>query len=84
MYTVSFFNSADETEKEKEKRVVLAVFGALLRRNDTEYFLGTETIADMKEIYYKLRYEKYCKRRGITFEEMTEEDFIDAYEHEYC
>lgn len=28
--------------------------------------------------------EEYCERRGITYEEMTEEDFIDAYEHEYC
>ena len=74
------------TLTKKEKRVVLAVFSALLGRkyHELNTFLGTETINEMQVLYSKLRHEEYCERRGITYEEMTEEDFIDAYEHEYC
>lgn len=74
------------TLTEIEKRVVRAVFGALLikRESELETFLGTETIKEMREIYRKLHYEKYCERRGITFEEMTEDDFIDAFLNDYC
>lgn len=74
------------TLTKKEKRVVLAVFSALLGRkyHELDTFLGSETINEMQVLYSKLRHEEYCERRGITYEEMTEEDFIDAYEHEYC
>ena len=65
--------------------MVLAVFGELNKKRDAELnmYLGSETIKEMRTLYDKLRYEEYCERRGITYEEMTEEDFIDAYEHEY-
>ena len=74
------------TLSEKEKRVVLGVFGELMGRKYSELdtFLGSETIKEMQTLYSKLQYEEYCKRRGITYEEMTEDDFVDAYEHEYC
>lgn len=74
------------TLSEKEKRVVLGVFGELMGRKYSELgtFLGSETIKEMQTLYSKLRHEEYCKRRGITYEEMTEDDFVDAYEHEYC
>ena len=74
------------TLTKKEKRVVLAVFGELNKKRDAELnmYLGSETIKEMRTLYDKLRYEEYCERRGIAYEEMTEEDFIDAYEHEYC
>lgn len=74
------------TLTKKEKRVVLAVFDELNKKRDAELnmYLGSETIKEMRTLYDKLRYEDYCERRGITYEEMTEEDFIDAYEHEYC
>ena len=74
------------TLTKKEKRVVLAVFDELNKKRYTELnmYLGSETIKEMQTLYNKLRYEEYCERRGITYEEMTEEDFIDVYEHEYC
>ena len=74
------------TLTKKEKKVVLAVFDELNKKRDTELnmYLGSETIKKMRTLYDKLRYEEYCERRGIKYEEMTEEDFIDAYEHEYC
>ena len=74
------------TLTKKEKRVVLAVFGELNKKRDAELnmYLGSETIKEMRTLYNKLRHEEYCERRGIAYEEMTEEDFIDAYEHEYC
>ena len=65
---------------EKEKRVVLGVFGELIGRKYAELdtFLGSETIKEMQTLYSKLRYEGYCERRGIAYEEMTEDDFIEA------
>ena len=74
------------TLTKKEKIVVLAVFDELNKKRNAELnmYLGSETIKEMRTLYDKLRYEEYCERRGITYEEMTEEDFIDAYEHEYC
>lgn len=68
------------TLSEKEKRVVLGVFGELMGRKYSELntFLGSETIKEMQTLYSKLRHEEYCKRMGITYEEMTEDDFVEA------
>lgn len=70
---------------EKEKRVVLAVFGELMGRKYAELdtFLGSETIIEMQTLYSKLRHEEYCERKGIAYEEMTEDDFIEAAEERY-
>lgn len=64
-----------------EMRTVEAVFGELGRipYSKLNTFLGSETIREMCTIYQKLRYEKYCERNGITYEEMEEDDFINAY-----
>lgn len=63
-----------------EMRTVKAVFGELDRipYSKLNTFLGSETIREMHKIYQKMRYEKYCERNGITYEEMTEDDFIVA------
>ncbi len=63
-----------------EKRTVLAVFEELNKRKYSELntFLGSITIREMQALYQKLRYEGYCARRGTTYEEMTDDDFIDA------
>ena len=69
---------------EKEQNIVLAVFGSLVRKSDRELntFLGSITMAEMKRMYWKLHYEPYCEKHGIKYEDMTEEDFIDAWEEE--
>lgn len=63
-----------------EKRTVLAVFEELNKKRYSELntFLGSITIKEMQALYQKLRYEGYCERHGITYEEMTDDDFIDA------
>ena len=63
-----------------EKRTVLAVFEELNKRKYSELntFLGSITIREMQALYQKLRYEGYCERHGLTYEEMTDDDFIDA------
>ena len=70
---------------EKEKRTVLAVFGDLLMKGDDfmHKFIGSETIKDLKEIYSRLRYEDYCNKHGIKYEDMTDEDFEQAYREEW-
>ena len=63
-----------------EKRTVLVVFEELSRKSYSELntFLGSLTIKEMQTLCQKLRYEDYCERHGITYDEMTEEDFVDA------
>ena len=65
---------------ENEKRTVLAVFGELLKKpyGELNEFLGSLTIQEMQKLYYKLKYDDYCQEHGIAYENMTEEDFIDA------
>ena len=69
---------------DQEKRTVLAAFHELLKRpyDELNTFLGSLTISEMEKLYSKLKYEGYCKDHGITYEEMTEDDFIQAYEEE--
>lgn len=66
----------------KEKRIVKAVFGELLKKPYSELncYLGSLTIKEMQKLYAKLRYEQYCDDRGINYEDMTEDDFICAEE----
>ena len=65
-----------------EKRTVKAVFGELLKKPYAEIntFIGSLTIREVQKIYSKLKYEKYCEKKGIKYEDMTEDDFISAEE----
>ena len=68
----------------EEKRTVKAVFGELMKMDyhKLTLFLGSETIRDMEEMYNRLRYEPYCKRHGIRYEDMTNDDYEMAYAEE--
>lgn len=72
---------------EKEYRTIEAVFDSLAHLDYAEVnkFLGSMTIKEMQVLNRKMRYDGYCKRHGISYEEMTDEDFVDAYleENEY-
>ena len=63
-----------------EKRTVLSVFGELVNRpyEELNTFLGSITIREMTDLYKKLKYEGYCEKRGISYEEMTPDDFEEA------
>lgn len=67
--------------KEQDKRIVMAVFGTLLEEhtwdelNASPFRLGSMTINGMADLYKRLKYEDYCNRNGIAYEEMTEKDF---------
>lgn len=69
------------TLNERELRTVQAVFGELVIMGDRKLnaFLGSITIEEMKAIYSKLHYAPYCEKHGIRYEDMTDEDFEDAY-----
>lgn len=70
---------------DNEKRTVLAVFGELLKKpyDELNTFLGSLTIEEMQRLYHRLKYEPYCDRHGIKYEDMTEDDFIQAYDEEH-
>ena len=67
-----------------EKKIVKAVFFDLLCKPYSELntFIGSLTIEGMQKLYRKLKYEDYCDRHNIRYEDMTEDDFIQAYEEE--
>ncbi len=68
-----------------EKRTVLAVFDELVKMKyeKVNSFLGTMTIMDMQRLHSKLKYEGYCLENGISIEDMTAEDYADAYAQGY-
>ena len=70
-------------EQEKEHRIVKAVFGELLPYENRTSFLGSLTLAEMCELYSRIAHEPYCKRHGIKFEDMTEEDFEREAEEDF-
>ncbi len=69
---------------EKETRTVLAVFDSLFYMDEhaVNEFLGSVTIAEMKELYLKMKYAPFCEKHGIRYEDMTDDDFIAAWEEE--
>ena len=70
----------------EEKRIVMSVFGSILKLKYEEMnnFLGSMTIKEMQEMYNKMKYEGYCEAQGIKYEDMDEQDFVDAYMKGYC
>ena len=70
---------------DNEKRTVRAVLGELLKKpyKELNTFLGSLTIQEMQILYNKMKYEKYCEEHGIRYEDMTENDFIQAYEEDF-
>lgn len=66
---------------EAEVRTVLAVFSDCLRLKYSELnrFIGSEAIQNMQKLHSKLSHRDYCERHNIRFEDMTDEDFMQAY-----
>lgn len=65
---------------EKELRTIEAVFDSLSKLEYAELnkFLGSMTIVEMMTLANKMRHAEYCERHGIAYEDMTDEDFVDA------
>ena len=63
-------------------RVVWSVFCELanLPRNELRQMFGTDAAKEICQLAGELRYYDYCDQRGIKYEDMTEEDFVRAYE----
>lgn len=71
----------------KEVRTLKAVLYDLVttfQDYELNRFMGSETIKDMKALQQKLHYYDYCQEHGITYEDMTEDDFIQEYEERMC
>lgn len=67
-----------------EERLVFVVLDELMKLgyNKLNSIFGTLTIEDMQLLHSKLHYNDYCERHGVKYEEMTDEDYIRAYEEE--
>lgn len=67
-----------------EERLVFVVLDELMKMGYKKLnsFFGTLTIEDIQLLHSKLHYNDYCERHGVKYEEMTDEDYIRAYEEE--
>lgn len=73
------------TNKEiKTLRAVLYDLTTTFQDYELNRFMGSETIKEMKVLQQKLYYSDYCKEHGITYEDMTEDDFMQEYEERMC
>ena len=70
---------------EEEMRTIKAVFDELHKMpfSDLNKVWGSMTCEEIGRLANKLYYNDYCERHGITYEDMTEGDFIDAYRERY-
>lgn len=70
---------------EQEQRTILAVLDGVLQLpyREQNKIIGSLTIEDASRLYSKMKYTPYCERHGIAYEDMTEEDFEDAYREEW-
>lgn len=67
-----------------ELKTIEYVMGEVLANKNgrLHYEYGNMTIELMQKIHSKLHYMDYCERHGIKYEDMTEDDFMRAYEEE--
>ena len=67
---------------EDEVRTVRAVFFELLCKpyKELNTYLGSITIKEMQTLYSKMRYHGWCDKHDISYEDMTEEDYLSAEE----
>lgn len=67
-----------------DERLIEGVFGELLRMpySKLNTILGSLTIQEVQNLHSRLHYNYYCERHGVKYEEMTDEDYIRAYEEE--
>jgi len=67
-----------------DERLIEGVFYELLRMpySKLNTILGSLTIQEVQNLHSRLHYNDYCERHGVKFEEMTDEDYIRAYEEE--
>lgn len=73
------------TNKEiKTLRAVLYDLTTTFTDDEMNKFMGSETIKEMKALQQKLYYSDYCEEHGITYEDMTEDDFMQEYEERMC
>ena len=66
---------------ERELKTVEAVFNDCIMLGDKKLntFVGSITMQEMKELYWKLHYREYCERHNKQLEDFTDEDYIQAY-----
>lgn len=69
------------TLTDEERRLITAILGRLrnLPHEEQEKLLGTCGVPIMYRLERKLHYYPYWSKHGIRFEDMTEDDYVDAY-----
>lgn len=67
----------------KEIKAINAIINDLtttFTQAELHKFMGSETIKEMLILQSKILHKDYCEDHLIAYEEMTEEDFLRAYE----
>lgn len=73
------------TFTEKEQRTILAVLDGIVRLpyREQNTILGSLTIAEASDLYGKMKMDPYCVKHGIAYEDLTDEDYENAYHEKW-
>lgn len=66
----------------REMELVMSVFDELTAKGMANE-LGSYTIVAMNELSQKIRLYDFCKRNGVKYEDLTDEDLERAYHEEW-
>lgn len=61
---------------EQQERLIFVVLDEILRKpyDEINTTFGTRTIAEMKDLHDRMKYDDYCKRNGVKYENLTDDD----------
>lgn len=70
---------------ERQAKLIYWVFNELCKMptDDLRQLLGSAGATQASILASELRYYDYCKRNGIKYEDMTDEDYERAYHEEW-
>lgn len=67
----------------REATMVRSVLAELLMRPDVRTWVGSITIEDIQNLCSRMLYNDYCIKNNIRYEDMTDDDFMNAYFDKY-
>ena len=67
-----------------EKHLLYCALDELCRMpyRELNRHFGSLTIQDIQKLHHKMHYDGYCRKHGIRLKDMTDYDYIRAYEEE--
>ena len=62
----------------RDKAIIVEMIFTIMRDKSFCLNYGKRTIKEMKDLYSKIRYDDYCQKNGISYDEMSYGDKVNA------